>query len=138
MKNYLILLLSLVIISCQVAPKSRAPHWQPIYDRYTQNLNQENIKYNGRIDLILQKAEDEQYATNEYATKSEIEMINVIQNHLGSAIDIAKADLNNYPFIVIMSEQYRRLTLIKERKITYSQAAQLTKEEGGIDILLQW
>ena len=122
MKSLFIILSSILLISC-----SSQPNWQPIYDNYSQNLNQENIKYNGKIDEVFAKAEDELSTTNEYATKDEIEMIKIIQYHIKEAIRLAQQDILNYPLQNNFTKAYKRLELLRTKKITFSQAVQLSQ-----------
>lgn len=121
MNKFAVITLSLLaLVGC-----TSQPHWQPIYDRYSQDLLQEDINHNGKIEEIFIKVGDELFAKNEYATKDEIQMIEIIQHHLRNAIMAAKQDILNYPLENSFSKAYSRFELLKNRKITFAQAVQL-------------
>ncbi|MDD7544518.1 hypothetical protein [Actinobacillus porcinus] len=123
-KFFVIALSLLALVGC-----TSQPHWQPIYDRYVHDLNQENINYNGKIEEIFIKIRDELVAKDEYATKDEIKMIEIIQHHLRNAIMAAKQDILNYPLENSFTKAYQRLELVKQRKITFYQSTQLAKHD---------
>lgn len=122
MKNIFITLLSLLLFSC-----STTPHWQPIFDQYSNSIQQENMKYNGKIEEIFLKAEDELKTSNTYATNEEIKMLDIIQRHIYHAIQLARQDIHNYPLQNSFTKTYKRYELLKQRKITFSQAVKLSK-----------
>lgn len=125
MKKFTSIIFSFFIVAC-----SSEPSWKPIYDQYIQNIQQANIENDDKINSIIFKTSEELYATNEYATKDEIKMIQIVQYHLRNAIMQAKQDILNYPLENEFTKFYRRLDLVKARKITFSQSAQLTKYDA--------
>lgn len=124
MKGIFIGLLSVLLFSC-----SNAPHWQPIQDQYSHDIVQEDMKYHGKIQNIFLKAEDELKTSNTYATSEDIQLIDIIQRHLYKAIVKARQDILNYPLQNSFTKAYKRYELLKQRKITFAQAVQLSKRD---------
>lgn len=120
MKKLLLILTMIFLTACE-----SKPHWLPIQEEFGYKLAEENTKYNGKIYNLLDKIEDDLSASNSYASEYEIEMITVIQEHMKNAILAAREDILNYPLENSYTKTYKTLELLKQRKITFSQAVQL-------------
>ena len=122
-------LLSLFVISLFLTACSNQPHWQPIYDKYLQALEEQDRMYDGKINETLLKASEELYTTNTYATAEEKKLINLGQLLMRDAIIEAKQDIRNYPFENSFMKAYKRFELVKQGNITFAQAVQLAKRD---------
>lgn len=127
MKKIILLLACFFITACADPIQEKLNFHKKLLVQSQTEMMEIDKKYNGKIIDTLQKANDESLATNEYPTEEEIKYISIGMQHIKNTILKARTNILNYPLEASFTKAYKRLSLLRDRKITFAQAAIMAK-----------